>query len=113
MMCTGRLTKVSLLFMVPGRTMFAPGVMFAEIAHRFYKSDILNTKMLADMVCSNNIKMKELALDEIKRWRSSLRVKYRNVPNIRNWNGLVLKPTSRVTLLRDGTKLCLIFNRHW
>lgn len=62
-----RFKKVILLFMVLGHTNFAPDVIFAEIAHSFYKLDMFTRRNLLDMALSSNIMAKELDLNKIRR----------------------------------------------
>lgn len=62
MVNTGRSRK-TLSSRVLGHTKSNAAVMFAEIAHKFHKSDVFTTRELIDMVLVASIVVKEQALE--------------------------------------------------
>ncbi len=81
--------------MIPGHTKFEPDSMFAQIANRFYKTDVFNTKELLQVIGACSAVPHEMCSRDLRRWKGSLEAKYVEVPRITEWNMMVVEGVTR------------------
>jgi len=91
MICQGRFDRVILSFMVPGHTKFGPDLLFAIIAHAFYKTDVFNSNDLLEVIRSCEVQASLTTPAEVHRWKALLGQKYKNISDITQYNYMVIE----------------------
>lgn len=91
MVTRGRFRRVVMSYMVPGHTKFEPDTIFAQIANRFYKTDVFNTNELLQVIGACDAVPHEIASRCLRRWKEALAEKYVDIPRVSEWNVMVVE----------------------
>lgn len=91
MVASGRVKRIALSYIVPGHTKFQPDTMFSQIENLFYITYTFETRDLIQVIGACNVIPHELSLHDLLRWRQSLMGRYVEIPNVSEWNLLVIE----------------------